>query len=802
MSKKDKTDHESRKHKKRSRSRSLEKSPKSKHSKRNKEKRKRDIEERSSPQQSGSTSSLSIEETNKLRAKLGLAPLDIGTEKKPDDGTAQIRNSDEDFVHVPAKNISEIRRTEKIQEKLRTMREKRELMEKLREAQPLSLGEEVNTLSWVEKMRLKEKERRAAEEREKLLSEMDEEFGVSQLVQAKISAPKEYASRDLEGLKVEHKADRLIESGPIILTLKDKGVLDEDEGDVLVNVNIIDDEKAEKNRENKRKTAGLGGILQDEDEDVIMGLRAKGVLEKYDAEIDGPKKQEFVLGAGGSYSSEHELALRRLQQELQSSAHSANDYEVRVASEYFSAAEMEQFRKRKRKTKVQRRKLTADDLISASFNEPLVNGAGGSGRSRDHGSRRRGALTAEEEPEEGEVHDSEAKRVDRTGKTEEEEEDRKSSTTALTTETGLNPTIAALLEARTVSEEVEDRDTLNHDWDDEVVEPDDLQLDLERTLERVRRSNLTKPVRPEETIRHAIDGIQNLTKPEQTAGGLVFDSTEEFFKQVTAGLQNANQAKFNQASFPNQKPEGGDDDDVKTNLVTGIQDSDSEERSKKSKRSSTKSYSRDPTATTSGASGKSWPIRPEGSSSQFKEESDPDSTVRGVLDDEPELNQGVYSALLLAQKKGYVDTQNEATHTVNKLVNLMAKHYVQEDVRYDDIDAKFSKRERYSGPLSEFREKSSYKPEVQLHYVDDMGRALAPKEAFRQLSHKFHGKGSGKKKIEKRTKKIMEEALLRNAQSSDTPLGTTEKLNKKLKSQGMPYVVLSGKNAASKSLMK
>ncbi|KAL7062739.1 hypothetical protein AAHC03_022 [Spirometra sp. Aus1] len=678
------------------------------------------------------------------------------------------------------------------------MREKRELLEKLREAQPLSVGEDVNTLSWVEKMRIKERERRAAEEREKLLSEMDEEFGVSQLVQAKISAPKEYGSRDLEGLKVEHKADRLVESGPIILTLKDKGVLDEDEGDVLVNVNIVDDEKAEKNRENKRKTAGLGGILQDEDEDVIMGLRVKGVLEKYDAEIDGPKKQEFVLGADGSYSSEHELALRRLQQELQSTAHSANDYEVRVASEYFSAAEMEQFRKRKRKTKVQRRKLTADDLISASFNEPLVNGTGGNGRSRDHGSRRRGALTAEEEPEEGEVPDSEAKRVDRTGKT--EEQDKKPSTTALTTETGLDPAIAAILEARTVSDEVGDRDAFSHDWDDEVVEPDDLQLDLERTLERVRRSNLTKPVRPEEAVKNAIDSTQKLTKTEQTSGGLVFDSTEEFFKQVTAGLQNANQAKFNQASVPNQKPEANDDD-IKPKVRTGLQGSAGVESSKKSQRSSTKNSSRDLTVTS--GSGKSRPTRSEGSSSsQLKEESDPESTVRGVLDDEPELNQGVYSALLLAQKKGYVETQNEVTHTVNKLVNLMAKHYVQEDVRYDDIDAKFSKRERYSGPLSEFREKSSYKPDVQLHYVDDMGRALAPKEAFRQLSHKFHGKGSGKKKIEKRTKKIMEEALLRNAQSSDTPLGTTEKLNKKLKSQGMPYVVLSGKNAASKSLMK
>ena len=89
----------------------------------------------------------------------------------------------------------------------------------------------------------------------------------------------------------------------------------------------------------------------------------------------------------------------------------------------------------------------------------------------------------------------------------------------------------------------------------------------------------------------------------------------------------------------------------------------------------------------------------------------------------------------------------------------MAKHYVKEEMRYDDIDAKFAKRERYTGPLSDFREKPGYRPDVRLYYVDELGRNLSAKEAFRQLSHKFHGKGSGKKKTEKRAKKILEEAV-------------------------------------------
>ena len=35
------------------------------------------------------------------------------------------------------------------------------------------------------------------------------------------------------------------------------------------------------------------------------------------------------------------------------------------------------------------------------------------------------------------------------------------------------------------------------------------------------------------------------------------------------------------------------------------------------------------------------------------------------------------------------------------------------------------------GPVTEFRDKSNYKPEVKLEYIDDQGRLLSSKEAFR-----------------------------------------------------------------------
>ena len=72
---------------------------------------------------------------------------------------------------------------------------------------------------------------------------------------------------------------------------------------------------------------------------------------------------------------------------------------------------------------------------------------------------------------------------------------------------------------------------------------------------------------------------------------------------------------------------------------------------------------------------------------------------------------------------------------------------------YSDIDAKFFKRderERFSrGRLTDFPEKAGYAPDVVLEYVDEFGARLDSKEAFSELSYKFHGKMCGKAKVDK-----------------------------------------------------
>lgn len=85
----------------------------------------------------------------------------------------------------------------------------------------------------------------------------------------------------------------------------------------------------------------------------------------------------------------------------------------------------------------------------------------------------------------------------------------------------------------------------------------------------------------------------------------------------------------------------------------------------------------------------------------------------------------------------------------------------------------------------------NYKPDVNIVYYDEFGRQLGPKEAWKALSHKFHGKGSGKMKTEKRLKKIEEEKKKEAMSSGDTPLSMSRAFQMRQEKTGQAHFVLS-----------
>ncbi|XP_074578370.1 SART-1 family protein DOT2 [Curcuma longa] len=82
--------------------------------------------------------------------------------------------------------------------------------------------------------------------------------------------------------------------------------------------------------------------------------------------------------------------------------------------------------------------------------------------------------------------------------------------------------------------------------------------------------------------------------------------------------------------------------------------------------------------------------------------------------------------------------------------------------------------------------------EIRIERTDEFGRIMTPKEAFRMLSHKFHGKGPGKMKQEKRMKQYHEDLKTKQMKASDTPLLAVEKMREAQAQLKTPYLVLSG----------
>lgn len=260
--------------------------------------------------QNGAGDVLSIEETNKLRAKLGMKPLELDSKvtsssskpKKDAEGNQMHKDEWGEFYHKPAANLSEKLEAEKLREKFRQHKEKRALDNKLKRLKTLGESDEDDDVTnWVDKNREKEKMKEEAKRRAKALEEMDADFDVNDLVrqESRREKKKHYSSNHLKGLRVEHDVGAFAEGKSVILTLKDQNVLDEETGDALVNVNMLDDERYRKNIDSKKLNPNSYGYnVYDEEVDEFGDIIQKDVLSKYDDEIGGPKRKQFTLGKG------------------------------------------------------------------------------------------------------------------------------------------------------------------------------------------------------------------------------------------------------------------------------------------------------------------------------------------------------------------------------------------------------------------------------------------------------------------------------------------------------------------------
>lgn len=183
-----------------------------------------------------------------------------------------------------------------------------------------------------------------------------------------------------------------------------------------------------------------------------------------------------------------------------------------------------------------------------------------------------------------------------------------------------------------------------------------------------------------------------------------------------------------------------------------------------------------------------------------------------VMEEEKEIGSGMGATLALLRERGLIEeSRGDSSHQnlMGRQEFLRRKRELEEELdekarlqrERDRTSGKLERmsradREEYARQQNAWRDhqhsrrmaeliQATYKPDVQLKYTDEHGRTLDSKEAFKHLSHQFHGKGSGKGKTEKKLKQIEEEkrraaqSLFDATQGSGMSAATSQQLKKR-----------------------
>lgn len=275
--------------------------------------------------------------------------------------------------------------------------------------------------------------------------------------------------------------------------------------------------------------------------------------------------------------------------------------------------------------------------------------------------------------------------------------------------------------------------------------------DLQATLTKQRKEALKKRkrVRPEDLARQLKEesetpGPDNEEQSENQ-GGLVIDETSEFI----SGLKKEDIEDRKQRKPKTPNPEA----------ATAVDNESDEDKPMED--------------------------RDEAESHQSEMSAPAEDHVPGVEEEKAiGSGSGIGAALQLLRERNLIKDSNssELNDTLRHQQQFLAeKKRREQNIEHDARSQR--ERDRTSGRLDRMsaREKEDwarqqnnmrdqqtarqmaelfnkgYKPNVQLKYHDDHGRSLDQKEAFKHLSHQFHGKGSGKGKTDKYLKKIEDE---------------------------------------------
>lgn len=501
----------------------------------------------------------------------------------------------------------------------------------------------------------------------------------------------DHTAEDLAGVKVGHELEDFEEGGEQVLTLKDTTIDEnEEEGDELENLDLKEMERLNEKLELKKKKPVYNPNDVDESGE-------QSLLKHYDEAIDGKKRKRFTLDGQGTTTEKGEAMKLAVECKLRAQPISLDILQHVTTSDYLDASDLRIKKPKKKKAKSTRQKVVNEDDVLPT--RETFNGGDAGTDNMD-----------------------------------------------IDSETVDHPVAPA--NPRAV--------------DTSFVDDDDLQAKLAaqrraalKKRKRTRPEDIARQLREEASATpHPGGDDGNRDDDGNEEGGLTIDETSEF----VANLQKptAEDKPRNSHSRPNDSPTmrsvspsavDGDGDVDMTRSYNDVEDG--EDHDARVKRESS-------TPATPGITGTG-------------------------LEEEATLNKGIGATLTMLSQRGLIKGGDSGD--LNALHRERQKFLAEKQKREADAERKARlqrERDRTSGKLDRMSARDreeyarwenkqrdqqesrqmadifnkEYKPDVQLKYVDEFGRSMNQKEAFKHLSHQFHGKGSGKQKTEKHLKKI------------------------------------------------
>jgi U4/U6.U5 tri-snRNP-associated protein 1 len=590
---------------------------------------------------------------------------------------------------------------------------------------------------WVQKNQAKNEKKRKQQQIVQHDDEDDDEQEYGQKQAQKKLKTSEYTSKDLKGLQVMHGVNEFEQGQEIILTLADTSVLDKDEygrvkgvkeedDDILENVNITEREKIlEREKQLKKLRQPLyAGYDDDEFEEGRLPGMKRSLLSQYDKEKKKSAKlvllgeNEVIFNQSAEdkemiEQNKHNPIFKRKYESLQS--------DLKQASSYLAPDEIKFKKSSKDRKKSKIRKQTKDEDEAAQVSKPKS-----AGDDEDEGYDLKDILGGGDDSNEKESKMAVVKEEPTSNTTSSQPKKTKVKTFDFEDE---DPDLSlALAKARQLALQKRIQESKQKD----SMEVDDEEEEQEHDADKgakIARELALQAVKDEERKKQ-LDAIQGNTdeglleidsEGRRSDGKLIFNSTTEFTSRLQAHLNEHARSKAEEAMR---------DTIGESSIITGHHKSSHRHTTEEegSITSSTRMRMDSSNANPKGEDGEesyNWDEVDEEemsmgtasmtSSQRLAEEDD----QLAFIHQQPVVAKGLAATLDLLRSTGELKKQNE-----------LAGRAKDERNEYPDDDPKG----------------------VKIEYRDEFGRELTKKEAYRQLSYKFHGYGPGKKKLEKRLK--------------------------------------------------